>query len=274
MTRPLRPLTTVFAICLAFTLNAANKASAEERLRLTGSSTVAPVMQEITKMFEDGRDVRTFVETGGSSKGINDLRKGLSNVAMISRALAESETELTAHTIARDGIAALAHSDVPLDVLSPDQLRAIFTGTVDNWSELGGPDQAVVVISKGEGSATSVVFNTFLGLTADKIEGDIVAAENAQMIKTVSVTPGSIGYVSIGAAIVDIEFGTPIKLLALGDVPATLENVANGSYQATRPLSLVTMGEMSAGVADLIDFSKPAAVSEIITDLSYTPVTP
>lgn len=276
MNKPLRPVVATFAAFLTLAIGQPTgvHADGDTRLRLTGSSTVAPVMQEITKMFEDESDAgyRTFVETGGSSKGINDLRKGLSNVAMISRELSDSETEFTAHTIARDGIAALAHADVPLDTLSPDQLRGIFTGEIGNWSELGGPDQDVVVISKGEGSATSVVFNTFLELTADKIEGDIVAAENAQMIKTVSVTPGSIGYVSIGAAIVDIGFGTPIKLLALGEVPATLENVANGSYQATRPLSLVTMGDMSQGVSDLIAFSKSPAVSGIITDLSYTPV--
>nr|MDT9191318.1 phosphate ABC transporter substrate-binding protein [Limnospira sp. PMC 894.15] len=81
--------------------------------------------------------------------------------------------------------------------------------------------------------------NDFLDLTADQISGDLVAAENAQMIKTVSATAGSIGYVSIGAALVDIEFGVAIELIGLGDIPPTAEAVADGSYEATRPLNLV-----------------------------------
>ncbi|MEL7093376.1 MAG: phosphate ABC transporter substrate-binding protein, partial [Pseudomonadota bacterium] len=86
------------------------------------------------------------------------------------------------------------------------------------------------------------------------------------------LTPDSIGYVSIGAASVEIEFGVPLKLVALGEVPATLENVANGTYQATRPLNLVTTEEINSDMGSLIDFSKSEAVAAIISELSYTQV--
>mmetsp|Transcript_29638 Transcript_29638/g.58602 ORF Transcript_29638/g.58602 Transcript_29638/m.58602 type:complete len:233 (-) Transcript_29638:2985-3683(-) len=231
-------------------------------------------MLEISKLFEEQDDApRVFVETGGSSKGIADLRKELTDIAMVSRPLKSEETDLTAHTIARDGIAALIHGDNGVDEISQEDLRGIFTGEISNWSEVGGEDKAIVVVSKGEGSATSVVMNTFLGITADQVKGDLVAAENAQMIKTVSLTPDSIGYVSIGAASVEIGFGVPLKLVALGDVPATLENVSNGSYQATRPLNLVTTQEIGPEMAALIEFSKSAAVTGVISELSYTQAT-
>jgi phosphate transport system substrate-binding protein len=129
-----------------------------------------------------------------------------------------------------------------------------------------------VVVSKGEGSATSVVLNRFLDITADQVKGDLVAAENAQMIKTVSLTPDSIGYVSIGAATLDMSFGVPIKLIALGDMPATLKNVADGSYLATRPLNLVTSDKLLPGMEALIAFSMSEKVGDIIRELSYTPV--
>ncbi|MFW8635315.1 phosphate ABC transporter substrate-binding protein [Cribrihabitans pelagius] len=242
-------------------------------IRLAGSSTIAPVMLEIGKLYEAGEGkARIFVETGGSSKGIADLRKGLTDVAMVSRELKPSEADLTAHVIARDGIAALIHAENPVQEISREELRAIFTGELSNWSQAGGPDREIIVVSKGEGSATSVVLNKFLGVTADQIKGDLVAAENAQMIKTVSLTPDSIGYVSIGAAMIDISFGVPVKLIALGEVPATLENVADGSYKATRPLNLVTTGAEAAELKALVGFSKSEAVSGIIRDLSYTPV--
>lgn len=253
---------------------AVTHAAETDDIRLAGSSTIAPVMLEIAKLFEQSGDApRVFVETGGSSKGIIDLRKGLANIAMVSRPLKPREADLSAHIIARDGIAALLHAKNPVTEISKQQLRAIFTGDITNWAELGGTDSDIIVISKGEGRATSVVFNAFLEVTADQIRGDLVAAENAQMIKTVSLIPDSIGYVSIGAALMDMSFGVPVKLVALGPVAATLENVANDSYTAIRPLNLVTEAEVSPSIRDLIEFSSTEAVSSIIRDLSYTPVT-
>jgi phosphate transport system substrate-binding protein len=242
-------------------------------IRLSGSSTVAPVMLEIGKLYETTQpDIRTFVESGGSGKGITDLRKGLVDIAMVSRVMVSGEADLQAHTIGYDGIAVLVHADNPLSTLSDDSLRAIFTGKLRNWSELGGPDNPIVVVAKGEGRATAEVFNGYLGLSPDQIKSDLVAAENAQMIKTVSVTAGSIGYVSIGAAVIDIGAGAPVKLIALGPVPPTIENVAKGSYAAVRPLNLVTKGLMSDDVAALIAFSQSPQVAEIIRTLTYVPL--
>ena len=242
-------------------------------IRLTGSSTVAPVLVEISKRYEQNNGTpRVFVETGGSSKGIADLRKNLTDIAMISRPLKEEESDLVEYVIARDGIAILVHKDNPVAEISVDDLRSIFTGEITQWADVGGESQEIIVVSKGEGSATSVVLNEFLNITADQVAGEIFAAANAQMIKTVSLTPGSIGYVSIGAASVDIELGVPVKLISLGAVKATTENVANGTYLATRPLSLITYPEIEANVLALVKFSQSSVVSDIIEELAYTPV--
>jgi phosphate transport system substrate-binding protein len=272
MKRTLNNLKYSVALAACFTISSVVQASAKD-LRLSGSSTVAPVMLEISKLFEETTGTpRVFVETGGSSKGIADLRKGLTDIAMVSRPLKDSEIDLTAQAIARDGIAALVHADNDVNQIPADELRRIFTGGIENWSEIGGTDREIIVVSKGEGSATSVVLNTFLGITADQVKGDLVAAENAQMMKTVSMTPDSIGYVSIGAGVTEIGFGAPIKLIPLGDVAPTLENVANGSYLATRPLNLVTKVDTQDDVDALISFSKSEKVSDIISSLSYTQV--
>ena len=73
------------------------------KLVLTGSSTVAPLAAEIGKSFEaEHSGVRIDVQSGGSSRGITDARKGLANIGMVSRALKEDEKDLQAFTIARD----------------------------------------------------------------------------------------------------------------------------------------------------------------------------
>lgn len=263
-----------FLMAVSLALVAASHGTAQALdIRITGSSTIAPLVLEISKLFEaKNPGIRVFVETGGSGKGILDVRRGLADVGMISREPLPDETDLVAHTIARDGLALIVGADNPVSELTTDQIREIFTGGVRNWSEVGGDDRRIIVVSKGEGRATSEVLNEFLGLTADQIRGDVIAAENAQMIKTVSVTPGSIGYVSIGAALVDIEFGVPISMIGLGSAPPTDAAVADGSYEAVRPLDLVTLGEPEGAVRDFVEFSMSPEVADIVTSLTFVPV--
>lgn len=85
------------------------------KLVLTGSSTVAPLAAEIGKSFEaENSAVRVDVQSGGSSRGITDARKGLANIGMVSRALKEDEKDLQAFTIARDGVTIILHKDNPV----------------------------------------------------------------------------------------------------------------------------------------------------------------
>jgi len=63
-----------------------------EKLVLTGSSTVAPLAAEIGKRFESLHpSVRIDIQTGGSSRGVNDARSGLASIGMASRALKDTK---------------------------------------------------------------------------------------------------------------------------------------------------------------------------------------
>ncbi len=78
-----------------------------ERIAITGSSTVAPLVAEMARAFEAQHPAaRIDVQTGGSSRGITDARTGRAAIGMASRALrADGEDDLTALVIAYDGIA-------------------------------------------------------------------------------------------------------------------------------------------------------------------------
>ena len=88
------------------------------KLVLTGSSTVAPLAGELGKRFESLHPgVRVDVQMGGSSRGIADARQGLADIGMCSRALKETESDLLAFTIARDGICIIVHKKNPVTSL-------------------------------------------------------------------------------------------------------------------------------------------------------------
>ncbi len=247
------------------------------KLVLTGSSTVAPLAAEIGKRFEQRYPgTRVEVQTGGSSRGIADTRNGIADFGMASRALADSERDLEAYTIARDGIAVIVHASNPAAELDREQLAAIYRGSITNWSTLGGASEPVTVVTKASGRATLDVFLSYLGMTEPEIEAEVVIGDNQQGIKTVAAVPGAIGYVSIGVSEAAIAAGEPIRMLATGPVSPTAANVAAGSFPITRPLNLLHRNDDPLSPLELafLDFATSGEVDDLVTSLGFVPPMP
>ncbi len=248
----------------------------ETTLVLTGSSTVAPLMTEIAKRFEsENPGWRIDVQAGGSSRGIADVRSGLAQIGMISRELAPDEKDLRAWAIARDGVALIVHRSNPVRALDRSQILAIYSGRVRNWREVGGRDAEITVVTKAEGRATRQVFLEYLApLASAELHADIIIGHNAQAIQTVGGNPHAIGFVSIGAAEVDAERGTPIRLLPIDGRPASLDAVAAGEFPLTRHLNLVTRSEPGPAIEALIRFARSEQLHDLIRAQSFAPLQP
>lgn len=235
------------------------------QLTLTGSSTVAPLAAEIGKRFESLHPgVRVDVQTGGSSRGIADARRGSADIGMASRALNADETDLAAHTIALDGISLIVQKDNPVSELGDAQVVAIYRGEIGNWKEVGGFDAPITVINKAEGRSTLELFLAHYQLDNAAIKASIVIGDNEQGIRTVASDPNAIGYVSIGTAAFEAAQGTAIKLLPMAGIAPSLDTVRDGSFPLSRPLNLVTHGEVSPLAQAFIDFAMSPAVNDLI----------
>ena len=255
------------------TENPEGSAQLEGKLVLTGSSTVAPLMAEIGRRFEEQHPgVRIDVQTGGSSRGIADARSGAADLGMISRGLSAEEGDLQAFTVAQDGICLIVHAENPVQSLSTEQVRAIYTGAVNDWRDVGGEDGPITVVNKAEGRATLEVFQKFFGLTSEEIEADVVIGDNQQGIKTVAGSSSALGYVSIGAADYEVGRGTPIKLLDFGEAQATPETVAHGEFPISRPLNLVVREAPAGLVAAFVEFARSPTVHDLIEAQFFVPV--
>ena len=243
------------------------------KLALTGSSTVAPLAAEIAKRFESEHPgVRIDVQTGGSSRGVADARRGSADIGMASRALKESESGLLSFTIARDGICVILNSANPIKELTEQQVVDIYTGKIDNWSQVGGNDAPITVVNKAQGRSTLELFLEYFKLEATQVAADVIIGDNEQGIKTVSGNKNSVCYVSVGAAEYSAETGVPIKLLPLNGVPANIETVADGSFPLNRPLNLLTNAPPKGLKKVFIDYAKSQKVHDLVTDLYFVPV--
>jgi len=246
-----------------------------ERLTLTGSSTIAPLALEIAKRFEKlNPGVRIDVQSGGSSRGIADARSGAAQIGMVSRALKPEEADLTASAIAMDGVSLIVHRSNPIATLSDEQVKAIYTGRLRTWREVGGPDRAISVVNKAEGRSTLEVFLAHYKLKNSDIRAQVVIGDNQQGIKTVAANPGGIGYVSIGTAAFEAAQGTPIRLLDMAGVPASVAEVRTGRFPLSRPLNLVVRGAPSPLAKRFIDFARSAAVYDLVETQFFVTLAP
>ncbi len=259
-------------LLLAAGLSGCGQQTTVQKLTLSGSSTVAPLVAELARAYEQAHPgIEVDVQSGGSSRGVSDTRHGLANIGMVSRVLKENEHDLSPYTIAHDGITLIVHQDNPIAELSAEQVVSIYTGKINNWATLGGVDQPMVVVNKAEGHSTLELFLKHFKLANHDIKADLVIGNNQQGLKTVANNPWAIGYVSIGSAEYEAANGQPIKLLPLEGVPASTASVKAGNFPLSRPLNLVTAEPASGATLAFIKYAQSTAAHAIIEQHFFIP---
>jgi phosphate transport system substrate-binding protein len=245
-----------------------------QKLTLTGSSTVAPLVNEIAKRYENEHPgVRIDVQSGGSSRGMSDAQQGLSDIGMISRALKPEEQQtFQSFEIAKDGLGLIVHRDNPITSLTDAQVVDIYTDKINSWAEVGGKSAPITVVHKAEGRSTLELFLQHFELDNPQVKSDVVIGENQQGIKTIEGNPDGIGYVSIGAAEYAMQQGAPIRLLPMEGIVASTATVQDDTFPLTRPLNLVTTAPPTGLAQDFIQFAQSTAVYDIVRAQNFVPL--
>ncbi len=246
-------------------------ADSQSRFLITGSSTVAPILQLASERIEaEHPGLLIDVQTGGSSRGIQDARAGSVDAGMASRDLTPEEAAgLHVVPLAYDGVALIANTANPLTSITTEQVADLYLDRVNDWSAFGGSGP-VTVVHKAEGRATLEVFLKHFGFDNKAIQADVIVGDNAQGVRMVANDPNAIGYVSIGEALHAVENGEPIRLLALDGVEATLETVADGTFPVRRTLYIM-FPESTGASETLLDYLRGPAGRRIMDELSFVP---
>jgi len=228
-----------------------------EKVVLEGSTTVLPIAQKAAEQYMDANSKADItVRGGGSGVGINSLIAGTCDIADASRAMQDAEIKTAAtknitpkaFTIAMDGIAVIVNNSNTVSALSKQQVADIYTGKVTNWSQVGGKNLKIVVISRDSSSGTFECFNE-LALKKQKVVADaLMQASNQAVVTTVEKTPGAIGYAGIGYV------SSSIKALTIEGVNPSAATVLNGKYAYSRPLYMYTNGEPKGETKNFINF--------------------
>ncbi|MGP3776833.1 PstS family phosphate ABC transporter substrate-binding protein [Streptomyces sp. SDT5-1] len=197
------------------------------RLRLTGSTAFAPVLKELAEKYRAhcGDEPRITVAARGSRTGVRELALSGAESGAEPGVIAFSDgprpasyTRLSESRIAVSLFTLVAHDGVRLTDLSTADVRRVYRGDVTNWSQLGGPDLPVVLVSRTSGSGTRSALTArvlagadeppassddCVNRTARTSRGGVLRCEldsTEQVLDTVAHTPGALGYSELRAA--------------------------------------------------------------------------
>lgn len=243
------------------------------RLRLTGSSTMAPLMQDLAKRFQTLHPgVKITVEAGGSGRGIADAIAGRADIGMSSRALEPHEKKaLFAISIARDGVAFVVHRDNPVRTITREQLIAVFQGRITNWKALGGKDQPIHVVTRKPSNSSLALVTEYGGIKAEAIKAHRIAGDHPEPLQAVLGNPAALAFFSFGLAQDAQQHGRPIRLLAVDGVPATAGELRAGTYPLSRPLNLLTRTVPAGTARAFIEFVQSPAARAAIEEHDFVP---
>lgn len=258
-----------------FLLSGIQGLAAEKEIVAKGSTTVLPISQACSEVFMDQNpDVTISVQGGGSGVGIASIIDGTCDIGNASRPIKDKEIATAqekgvnpiAHVVARDAIAVVVHPENMIENLDLEQIKGIYTGAISNWSDVGGSNQEIVVISRDSSSGTFETFNE-LTLEGEKVRADaLLQASNAAVVTSVANTPGAIGYIGLG------YLTEKIKAITVNSVAASSETVNSGDYKLARPLFMYTNGEPTDAVKMFLDFVMSEEGQKLVEENGYISV--
>jgi phosphate transport system substrate-binding protein len=244
------------------------------KITVTGSTTVLPIAQACAEYYMKNKNKKAeiTVSGGGSSVGIAAVLDGRADIGDASRnakskeinAAKEKGIDLYKNVVALDSVVVVVHPDIPLTKLTRDKLADVYSGKISNWSDLGGPNAEIVVISRDTSSGTYECFHEY-GIKKAKVRADAqMVASNQAMATTVAQTPNSIGYVGLGYL-----KSADIKPINIDGIEANMETTKDGTYPISRTLNMYTNGKPKGEIAKFINFIQSATGQKIVEEQGY-----
>lgn len=261
--------------------------SSEIFIENKGSDTIVNLALAWAEAYQEIRpDISVSVTGGGSGTGIASLINGTVDIANASRQIKTEEIANAEangiipveHIIARDAIAIIIHPDNPVVELNIDQISAIYSGEITNWTEVGGEDRPIVCLSRETNSGTHVYFLEQVIRKGDPenstlFSPSVLLLPSSEGISTeVRQNPNAIGYDGLGY----VTEG--MKVVAVASDPAgsyvlpSIESVNNNAYPISRDLYMYTAGEPEGIIKTYLEWILSEEAQQIVTRLGFVPV--
>ena len=271
----------VFAAVFTFATLLLGSLYPGETITVKGSDTMVILAQRWAELYMSMHpDVTIQVTGGGSGTGISALINGTTDICNASRPMKQSERDKLKQRFntlgveikaARDGLALYVSDSNPVRELTVAQIKAIYTSTITNWKEVGGPDSRIILYGRENNSGTYVYFKD------NVLDGEDYAAAMQSMPGTAAVV-NAVAKDKFGIGFGGAAYGKGIRFLKVkkdakspGYEP-TEENVKSGQYPVSRFLYLYTRSRPTGALKQYIDWILSDEGQQTVSKVGYFPI--
>lgn len=226
-------------------------------LTIVGSTTLQPIVDRIAQTYmEANPGIEVEIIGGGSGNGIKAIIDATTDIGTASRFIKAKELRY-AHgkgvypvpfQVAYDSIVPIVHPENKVQNLTVEQLRDIYSGSLDNWKVFAGDDLAIKVISRDTSSGTYEVWENMVMEGQAVMPSVHLESSNAEVVNAVANERGAIGYIGLG------YLTETVKSVHVNGVEGNTDSTLNGSYPLSRPLFMFTRGWPAGEVLKFVNF--------------------
>jgi len=260
-------------------------------ITVKGSDTMVLLAQRWAEKYMAGHpDATIQVTGGGSGTGIAALLNGTTHIANASRKIKDDE-RATAHQagievkefpVAMDALSVVVHRQNPVKELTVNQLKAIYTGAVNDWSEVGGSKGKIVRYSRESNSGTYVFFKEHILGDQDYAADSQNISGTAALASAVTNDPNGIGFGGVAYFLhqsnlkilgIKPDQGSPaVSPVAADGKHLNFEVVHSGTYPIARYLYCYTASTSPVQVGAYIEWIRGTEGQKIAEELGYVPL--
>ncbi len=248
-----------------------------DKITIRGSNTVGEELAPrlIAEYRKDHPNVAFDLEFKGSTYGFGALMVGRCDIGASSREVTTNELDMAQsrgvtfneYVIGTYSVAVVVNAANPVANLTAEQVRDIFTGAIQNWKDVGGPDAPIHLHIRDPISGT---YLGFLELAMEKKTyalGVKAHTNYVDIVRTVGSDANSLGYASLELA---ASFGA--KPVSIGGVAPTADVVRKGQYPYARVLRLFTdKAKESAAAREFIELVQSDRGQKILHEMGFVP---
>jgi len=258
----------------------------QEIIENTGSDTLVNLALAWAEAYMmQHPEVRISVSGGGSGTGIAALINGTTDIANASREIKKEEAELARangvppveFTVARDAIAVVINPSNPVNALTISEISDMYTGKITNWSQVGGENRPIVLLSRESNSGTYVYFLETVIRQGQKDSDLLFSADTLLMPSSEGISnevrqnPNAIGYDGLGYVTPDQKVVAIAVSSGAAPVLPSAATVNDGTYPIARPLYMYTAGEPQGTIKAYLDWILGDG-QELVSQLGFVPL--